>query len=73
MLNHCAANRKRRFSALPNVSPYIYGVKILVLQGVPHIYDIGRLRVKLEKSATETLVMIQKAYGKGCLIEITRV
>jgi hypothetical protein len=28
LLKHCAANRKRRFSALPNVGPYIYDVKI---------------------------------------------
>jgi hypothetical protein len=24
MLKHCAANKKRRLSVLPNVSPYIY-------------------------------------------------
>jgi hypothetical protein len=28
MLKHYAANRKRRLSALPNVGPYIYDVKI---------------------------------------------
>jgi hypothetical protein len=28
MLKHCAANKKRRLSALPNVGPYIYDVKI---------------------------------------------
>jgi hypothetical protein len=28
MLKHCAANRKRRISALPNVGPHIYDVKI---------------------------------------------
>jgi hypothetical protein len=28
MLKNCAANRKRRLSALPNVGPYIYDVKI---------------------------------------------
>jgi hypothetical protein len=27
-MKHCAANRKRRLSALPNVDPYIYDVKI---------------------------------------------
>jgi hypothetical protein len=46
MLKHCAANRKRRLSALPNVGPYIY-VKILALQGAPYIYDISRLRVNV--------------------------
>jgi hypothetical protein len=32
MSKHCAANRKRRLLALPNVSPYIYiyDVKIYV-------------------------------------------
>jgi hypothetical protein len=28
VLKHCAANRKRQISALPNVGPYIYDVKI---------------------------------------------
>jgi hypothetical protein len=28
ILKHCAANRKRRLSALPNVAPYINEVKI---------------------------------------------
>jgi hypothetical protein len=48
-VKHCAANRKRRLSALPNVGPYIYTtLKFLALQGAPHIYiyDISRLRVK---------------------------
>jgi hypothetical protein len=50
MLKHCAANRKRRLSALPNVGPYIYiyiytTVKFLALEGAPYIYDISRLRV----------------------------
>jgi hypothetical protein len=46
MLKRCEANRKRRLSALPNVSPYIYTtLKFLALQGAPHIYDISRLRV----------------------------
>jgi hypothetical protein len=46
MLKYCAANRKRRLSALPNVGPYIYTLKFLALQGAPYIYDISRLRVK---------------------------
>jgi hypothetical protein len=48
-LKHCAASRKRRLSALPNVGTYIYvymTLKFLALQGAPHIYDISRLRVK---------------------------
>jgi hypothetical protein len=28
VLKHCAANRKRWLSALPNVGPHIYNVKI---------------------------------------------
>ena len=28
VLKHCAANRKRQLSALPNVGPYIYNVSI---------------------------------------------
>jgi hypothetical protein len=50
MLKNCAANRKIRLSALPNVSPYIYTtLKFLALQGAPYIYDISRLRVKYFK------------------------
>jgi hypothetical protein len=45
MLKHCAANRKRWLSTLPNVGPYINDVKIS-LQGTPYIYDISRFRVK---------------------------
>jgi hypothetical protein len=51
VLKHCAANRKRRLSALPNVGPYIHDVKI---SGFPrssiyiYIYDISRLRVSEE-------------------------
>jgi hypothetical protein len=50
-LKHCAANRKRRLLTLPNVGPYIYTtLKFLALQGDPYtrIYDISRLRVKLD-------------------------
>jgi hypothetical protein len=60
VLKNCAANRKRRLSALINVGPYIYiyiytTLKFLALQGAPYIYyiyDISRLRVK--GKATET-------------------
>jgi hypothetical protein len=55
MLKHYAANRKRRLSAFPNLSPYIYDVKISGLYKDLHththtyiyiyIYDISRLRV----------------------------
>jgi hypothetical protein len=44
MLKHCAANRKRLLSALPNVSPYynfnvVYTtLKFLALQEAPYIY-----------------------------------
>jgi hypothetical protein len=48
MLKHCAANKKRRLSALPNVGPYISTtVKFLALQGAAYIYDISRLRVNV--------------------------
>jgi hypothetical protein len=53
VLKHCAENRKRRLSALPNVGPYIYTtLKFLALQGALYIYDIGRLRVKPERKTT---------------------
>jgi hypothetical protein len=48
-LKHCLANRKIRLSALPNVRPYIYDVKISGFTRsyiYIYIYDISRLRVK---------------------------
>jgi hypothetical protein len=39
VLKHCAANRKRWLSALPNVGPHIYTtLKFLALKGAPYIY-----------------------------------
>jgi hypothetical protein len=47
VLKHCAANIKRRLSALPNVGPYIYDVKICgVTRSSIYTYDISRLRAK---------------------------
>jgi hypothetical protein len=49
MLKHCAANGKGRLSALPNVCPYIYDVKISgFTRSSLYKYDISRLRVKGE-------------------------
>jgi hypothetical protein len=54
MLKHCAANRKRRLSALPNVGPYIYDVKISdFTRSSIYIYDISRLRVNVPLVAAE--------------------
>jgi hypothetical protein len=50
VLKHCAANRKRQLSALPNLGQYIYDIAFLALLGAPYIYDISRLRVKDEKA-----------------------
>jgi hypothetical protein len=51
MLKQFAANRKRRLSALPNVGPYIYDVKISgFTRSSIYIYDISRLRVNGEVS-----------------------
>jgi hypothetical protein len=48
MLKHCAENRKRRLSALPDVSPYVYDVLISgFTRSSIYIYDISRLRVKI--------------------------
>jgi hypothetical protein len=55
VLKHCAANRKRRLSALPNVGPYIYDVKISGFTRSSiyiYIHDIGRLRVNLPRTPT---------------------
>jgi hypothetical protein len=56
MLKHCAANRKRQLAALPNVSPYIYDVKIsgFTRSSIYCVYDISRLRFK-ERYKTSTL------------------
>jgi hypothetical protein len=43
VLKHFAENRKRRLSALPDIGPYIYDVKI---SGFARSFDISRLRVK---------------------------
>jgi hypothetical protein len=43
MLKHCAANRKRQLSPLPNVGPYIYIVKISGFTR-SSIYDIKRAK-----------------------------
>jgi hypothetical protein len=45
MLKHCAANRKRWLSALPNVGPYTYDVKISGFTRSSIYIDIRRLRV----------------------------
>jgi hypothetical protein len=56
VLKHYATNRKRQLSALPNVGPHIYYVKI---SGFTRssiymlIYEISRLRVKFCTSMPE--------------------
>jgi hypothetical protein len=53
-LKHCAANRKRRLSALPNVGPYIYDVKISgFTRSSIYIYDISRIRDTFNQAAAE--------------------
>jgi hypothetical protein len=48
MLKHCAANRKRRLSTLPNVGPYVYDVKISgFTRSSICIYDISRQGLSL--------------------------
>jgi hypothetical protein len=51
-LKHFAENKKGRLSALPNVGPYIYDVKISGFTKSSiyiyiYIYNISRLRVKV--------------------------
>jgi hypothetical protein len=54
VLKHCAANRKRRLSALPNVGPYIYDVIFSgVTRSSTYIHDISRLRVKVKLSVNK--------------------
>jgi hypothetical protein len=49
MLKHCAANRKRRLSALSNIGPYIYDVKISNFKrSCIYIRHYRRLRVKMD-------------------------
>jgi hypothetical protein len=49
VLKHCAANKKRRLSALPDVGPCIYDVKISgYTRSSIYTYAISRLRVKLK-------------------------
>jgi hypothetical protein len=66
MLKHCAVNVKRRLSALPNVGPYIYNVKISgftrsSIYTYIRIYDIRRLRVNVRlyvARAVDTLTVM---------------
>jgi hypothetical protein len=60
-LEYCAANRKRRLSALPNVGPYIYGVKISgFTRSSIYIYIIiSRLRVNGVDKENFTLLQLQ--------------
>jgi hypothetical protein len=59
VLKHCAANRNRVLSALPNVGPYIYNVKISgFTRSSIYIYDISRLRVKGAKSLNQAKEVI---------------
>jgi hypothetical protein len=71
-MRHCAANRKRRFSALPNVGPYIYDVKI---SGFTRgsIYDINRLRVKVRIRIVlpEVIKMLAPNVGNGVNDKVT--
>jgi hypothetical protein len=61
VLKHCAANRKRRLSGLPNVGPYIYDVKISdFTRSSIYIYDISRLRVKLGFTSRNLLTKVEK-------------
>jgi hypothetical protein len=69
VLKHCAANRKRRPSALPNIGPYIYTtLKFLALQGAPHIYDISRLRVKGRRPKSVACTVHILVVTRVCLI-----
>src|SRR5215510_9522793 len=63
VLKHCAANRKRRLSALPNVGPYIYDVKISgftrsSLYIYIYIYDICSIRVNIFLCLTEPIYLL---------------
>src|SRR5215510_10264766 len=62
VLKHCAANRKRRLSVLPNVGPYIYDVKIsgftrssIYIYIYIYIHDISSLRVNTYTSGMAPL------------------
>jgi hypothetical protein len=51
VLKHCAANRKRQLSVLPNVGPHIYDIKISGFTRSSiyiYIYAISRIRVKIQ-------------------------
>jgi hypothetical protein len=62
MLKHCPAYRMKRLSALPNVGPYIYDVKISGFTRSSIYIDISRLRVKGEDSRGD--------HGLSSLVEL---
>jgi hypothetical protein len=74
-MKHCAANSKRRLSALPNVGPYIYDVKISALQAASYIYDISGLRVKTEINMAAHLIrpIIQLINKEIRLVNLTKI
>jgi hypothetical protein len=54
VLKNCAANRNRWLSALPNVGPYIYYVKMSgFTRSSIYIYDISRLKVNSETGSPD--------------------
>jgi hypothetical protein len=59
VLKHCATNRKRWLSALPNIIPYIYDVKIsgFTRSFTYTVYDISRLRVNAMSIPLTTAVL----------------
>jgi hypothetical protein len=66
-VKHCAANRKRRLSALPNVGPYIYDVKISGFTRSSIYFHISRLRVKsLHNITMATSQMTRRAVHVAC-------
>jgi hypothetical protein len=69
MLKHCAANRRRRLSALPDVSPYIYIYDVKISDFTRS--SISRLRVKLQTPVCHTEESIQLTRLGESFISIT--